>query len=465
MADAITLQDQHLSTIALVGRVNVGKSTLFNRLIEEQKAIVSDIPGTTRTNNEGIVLWRGKQIRIIDTGGLSFDESVPFETDIIKQSERATKDADLIVFVVDAQTTVLPQELELAKRLRRKGKPVLLVANKVDVTAHETAITSPEWYRLGFGAPFPVSAINGRNLGDFLDEVYKHLGKASRRPKMVKEKKETPIRVSLIGKPNVGKSSLFNKIIGEEKAIVSDIPHTTREPYDTLVTYAYDDVNGKKKKQDILFLDTAGIRRKANVSGILEQRGISKSIQSIEDSDIVLFVIDGTETISSQDMQLGGLLERKSKSVLLLVNKWDLSEDVSDTHRNDVKERVYSYFPHLKFAPILFVSGLTGYRVHQIFPAILEAWKGRQTEVPQAALDDFMTNLLKMHRPARGKGTRHPEILGMRQLRSNPPMFELYIKEKTSLHLSYVHFIENKLRELFDFYATPIVIKLTKMKK
>lgn len=474
MATPAQFGQKHIPTIALVGRVNVGKSSLFNKLIEDQKAIVSDIPGTTRTNNEGLILWRGAYIRIIDTGGLTFVENVPFEEDIIKQTEYAMNHADLILFVTDAQTGILPQELELAKRLRkRKDAKVLVVANKVDTQKYAANIFSGEWERLGLGAPFPVSAGSGRNVGDLLDHIYEQLESRGHMPSEANvEEPNKPIQVSIIGKPNVGKSSLFNQLVGEERVIVSDVAHTTREPYDTLMQYTFEpevseQADGEKVPEvfNINFIDTAGIRRKARVSGELERKGIHKSIDSVDKSDIILFVIDGSETLSHQDMQLGGLLERRGKSVMIIVNKWDLADDNSDAHRNNVKEMVYSYFPHLEFAPIIFVSGKTGYRVHQIFPSLIKVWKGRNTHVANRALEQLLAEATREHLPARGKGTRHPELLGLRQINIAPPVFELYVKHRTSLHRSYLNYLENKMRERFNFYGTPIIIKLTKVKR
>lgn len=465
MATPATQQADTLPTIALVGRVNVGKSTLFNRLIEENKAMVSDTPGTTRTSNEGLILWRGKQIRIIDTGGLTFTDDVPLEADIMKQSERAMKVADIIVFVTDAKSGVLPQEFELAKHLRRIiEKPVLLVANKADNSRIEKQLFQPEWYKLGLGEPFPLSAASGRNVGDFLDIVYKILQKSPKRPKTIKTNVEKPISISLIGKPNVGKSSLFNKLIGEDKVIVSDMAHTTREPHDTLITYEHS-VEGKKVTQPITFIDTAGIRRKGKVSGALEKEGIHKSIESIKHSDIVLFVIDATEPVSSQDLQLAGHLEQHGKSVIIIVNKWDLTDDTSDTHRNEVKKTVHATFPHLDFAPIILTSGKTGYAVHTIFPEIIHVWQARQIKVPVKALEYFLKQATTKHKPSRGKGTRHPELMGIRQINEAPPMFEIFVKYRTSLHRSYIDYLKNKMREQFDFYGTPIILRLTKMKR
>ena len=495
MATPAKIDSANLPIIALVGRVNVGKSTLFNRLIEQDKAIVSKYAGTTRTSNEGTILWRGKYLKLIDTGGLTFDEDIPLEKEILAQSERAMKEADIIVFVADAQTGLLPQERELAKRLRRiTHKPVIFVANKVDKNKFVLNLTEPEWHKMGLGEPFPVSAANGRNVGDFLDMLYSTLQKMKIRPKKNSTKEEGTINVSIIGKPNVGKSSIFNKLIGYEKVIVSPIAHTTREPHDTLITYEYEkselgdivtsndeakntrpqrlaglhggrEEKTAKLKQKINFVDTAGIRRKASVHGHLERAGIHKSIDMISESDIVLFTIDGAETISSQDRQLGGLLEKHSKSVIIIINKWDLSEDNTDHHRKEVKEMIYSYFPHLDYAPIIFVSGLTSYRVHDIFPMIIKAWQSRNIVIPDQKLKTFLKDVQRLHKPTRGKGVRQPEILGFHQIATNPPIFEASIKVKTSLHYSYVNFLARKLREVFKFFGTPVVIKLTKMKK
>ncbi len=458
MATPAIILDQNLPTIALVGRVNVGKSTLFNKITESKHALVSDIPGTTRTRNVATATWRGKQFRIIDTGGLTFDTDVPLEDDIIHQTELALSEADIILFVVDAQDEIMPQERELARRLQKTvkdgNKKLLFVANKADTATLRERVHDREFLKLGLGAPLPVSASNGANLGDMLDSIFKTFNKTSRRPKQLKEK--NAIRVALVGKPNVGKSSLFNKLIGEDRVIVSPMPHTTREPHDTLVEY---------EKQNILFVDTAGIRRKTKVSGVLEKAGIGKSLDMINKSDIVLFMLDATESITDQDQQLAGLLREHTKSVIIVINKWDKAEGNDDEFRNNVKALIYKKFPHLDFAPIVFVSAKVGYRVHQIFPLIMEAWNARQTEVPSEGLYDFIKRATKKHLPTRGKGVRHPQILGFHQLGTNPPVFEMMIKPRTSVHISYVHYIENRLREEYDFFASPIIMKLSKLKK
>lgn len=455
MATPAKIIDQDLPVVALVGRVNVGKSSLFNKIIEQNLAIVSTIPGTTRTRNSAVATWRGKQFRMVDTGGLTFSEDVPLEDDIIKQTELALEEADVVVFVADIQTGLLPQEMELAKRLRTmvKEKPLIFVANKADSVTQHSSVYDHEWQKLGLGVPLPISAISGSNLGDLLDNIYKQLGKLKRRPK--KYKTLAPIKVAIMGRPNVGKSSLFNKLIGEERVIVNPMAHTTREPHDTLI---------EMDDQMMLFVDTAGIRKKSKVSGELERLGIQKSIATVNKCDVVLLVLDATEPITDQDQQLAGLLREHTRSVIIVVNKWDQAEDNSDKFRNEVKDDIYAAFPHLKFAPVVFVSAKTEYRVHQIFPLIKQAWEGRQIVLEDDILKDFLKRVTKKRLPTKGKGVRHPKILAITQLGYNPPMFELTVKSNTSVHISYVHYLSNRLREEFGFFATPIVMKLSKLK-
>jgi len=319
------------------------------------------------------------------------------------------------------------------------------------------------------GDVYPISAANGRNVGDLLDHVYDLLAERGDKPEDAETRAtDTSIHISLIGKPNAGKSSLFNKLIGEDRVIVSEIAHTTREPYDTVVEYEFEEKNEEgemeSKKATITFVDTAGIRRKSKVHGELEKAGIGKSIEAIEKSDIVLFVLDGSETITQQDMQLGGLLEKRGKSVMILVNKWDLSDDNSDHKRHEVEKMVLRHFPHLDFAPVLFTSGMTGREVHKIFPMIMQVWKARHTTIGVKALEHSLERITKAKLPSRGKGTRHPKLLGLRQIGSAPPVFQLLVKYRTSLHSSYIRYIENRLREEYDFIGSPIIMKLTKMK-
>lgn len=454
MPTPATVIETTLPTVVIVGRVNVGKSTLFNRLVANRQAIVSDVPGTTRTRNIGESTWRGKQFRVIDTGGLTFTDDVVLEEEIIHQTEIALTEADVIIFLADVQQGLLPQEKELAKKIRSCKRPIIFVANKADNLNMRMSIHEPEWKKLGLGEPMPISAQNGSGVGDLLDLVYTYLNKTSKRPKAAKE--VNALKVALIGKPNVGKSSLFNKLIGEDRVIVSPIAHTTREPHDTLV-----EVDGQK----IVFVDTAGIRRKIQVKGELEKIGIGKSLEMVKKADVVLFLLDATEPITDQDQQLGGLLREHAKSTIIIINKWDKAEENDDTFRKEVTMVIQKHFPHLNHAPIVFVSALNGYRIHQIFPLIERAAKERSIEIPPEDLTTFLRTILKKKLPSKGRGTRHPQILGLKQINTAPPIFEMFIKSKTSVHYSYVHYVANRLREQYSFFAAPIIIKLTKMKR
>jgi len=456
MASPATKIENGLPRVALVGRVNVGKSTLFNRLIEKQHALISKIAGTTRTQNVGTAIWRAKNFEVVDTGGLEFNEDIPLDTEIIEQTKKSLETSDLILFIIDIQTGVLPQEKKLAKIIKTnyKSKKVVLVANKADSPKWEGQQYDSDILKLNLGEPFLISAQSGRNIGDLLDLIYDDLKALKKRPK--KTKVYHPTKIVLMGKPNVGKSSLFNKLIGEDKVIVSPMAHTTREPFDTLVEY---------EKKPYLFIDTAGIRKKTKVKGELEKLGVQKSIQNVKEADIVLLLLDATDVISDQDQQLGGYLKEHSKSTIIVINKWDLADDNSDAFRNDVKAEIYSHFPHLDFAPIFFISAKTGYKIQQIFPAIKQADNERKIEIPQDVLDKFLEKITKRKLPSRGKGTKHPKLISLKQLNAGPPIFELIIKARTSLHSSYINYIINRLREDFSFYAAPIVVKITKFKK
>lgn len=455
MSTPAQIIDRHLPTVALIGRVNVGKSTLFNRIVGGRDAIVSSIPGTTRTRNIGLATWRGKNFRLIDTGGLTFHEDVPLEKEIIEQTHIALKEADIIVFVTDIKDGILLQEKNLTKTvLRKQKKPVILVANKADKSQEVLSGYDREWLGLGLGEPTMISAQTGGGVGDLLDEIFKYLNKLKTRPKVMEE--FNPIKVAIMGRPNVGKSSLFNKLIGEDRVIVSDLPHTTREPHDTLV---------QVDKNYYLFVDTAGIRRKAKVSGELEKIGIGKSLEVMERADIVLLVLDTSEPISDQDQQLAGFLERHAKSVIIIVNKWDLAEENDEAMRKEATARVYAHLPQISYAPIVFVSAKTGFRTHQIFPEIAKAQAGRQTMVDRKELDSFLKMTTKRKLPTLGKGVRHPRITGLRQIGTEPPVMEVFIKNKTSLHASYLQYMKKRLREQYNFYAAPIIIRMTKLKK
>lgn len=448
------LIDYRLPTLALVGRVNVGKSALFNAIMEGRHAIVSDVAGTTRTRNIGNFTWRGVQSRIIDAGGLTFDERVEFEKEILDQTEKAIDDADVIVFLVDVREGVMPQELAIARLLRKQKKPVLLVANKVDAPRYGALVHDKDWLRLGLGTPRAVSAVNGVGIGDLLDEAYKLFNKAPRRPKRVEV---TPdIRVAILGKPNVGKSTLLNQIAGDDVVITSPVAHTTRETFNLMVRW-HDHV--------VEFIDTAGIRRKAHVSEGLEKIGVSQSIVAMENADVVLLMIDATEPVSTQEKVLASLIEEKKRSIVLVVNKWDLIEDHSEKNRDDFVDLVRGHYPHLQHAEIVFVSAASGYRVHQLYEVIVAAFEARHKQIDALTLDEFLRKLLSKHPARRGGGNAPPKIYGLKQLATDPPYFQISINARGMLAEAYVKFIERALREEFGFVGTPIALYTKKTKQ
>lgn len=451
--------NQNLPIIALVGRVNVGKSTLFNRLTETHKAIVSNIPGTTRTRNTATALWRGKKFLVIDTGGFATDEEdVALQKETWEQTETACKEADIIFFLADIQTGILPQEMVIAKKLRVLKKPIYLIANKADSPKLQSLAAEAIWYKLNLGEPNIISAQTGSGIGDLLDIALEEVGttKTTKHEHPAEPVEPEPLKVALMGRPNVGKSSLFNKLIGEDRVIVSPIPHTTREPHDVLV-----EVDGKQ----IVFIDTAGIRKKTKVSGEIEKIGIGKSLETIDRADIILFVLDASDYIADQDQQLAGLLNQHAKSVIIVVNKWDTADEKGDAMRKEAAEKINTALPHLDYAPILYVSAKSGYRIHQIFPAIFHADQGRRVTLADSDLKQFLRDAVSRSMPKRGLGVRHPRIEKITQIGENPPVFELTIKHKTSLHISYLSYLRKLLREKFDFYAAPIILRLIKSKR
>lgn len=443
--------DFRIPTVALVGRVNVGKSSLFNCIMEQRQAVVSDVPGTTRTRNIGRFTWRGVQARIVDAGGLTFDEKVEFEEEIMDQTRKAIAEADVILFVVDAREGVFPQEREIAKLLHKEKMPVILVANKVDAPRYQSLVHEAEWLKLGYGTPTAVSASNGVGVGDLLDDIFKLFNKAKRRPKVVSVKPD--IRVAILGKPNVGKSSLLNQIAGEKMVITSPVAHTTRETFNLMM---------KWNDHIIEFIDTAGIRRKAHVSQGLEKIGVSQSIAHMQEADVVLLMVDATEPVSTQEKVLASLIEEKRRSIVLVVNKWDLIEDHSEENRKDFIDTIRTLYPHLQHAEIIFLSALSGHRVHQLYDVIVAAFSSRHRQLDALTLDEFMRKLIAKHPPKRGGGSVAPKIYGMKQLATDPPYFQLSIKANSILNQAYVKFIERALREEFGFIGTPIAIYLKK---
>ncbi|MBI5229803.1 MAG: ribosome biogenesis GTPase Der [Candidatus Magasanikbacteria bacterium] len=436
--------------IAIVGRTNVGKSTLFNKLVGAEHALVSKQSGTTRTNNFGIFWWRGAPFRVADTGGMDFDSHEPFTKDIQRQIEKALRASDVILFLVDVREGVLPQEKRIAQMLKKLKKPITLILNKADSSHLQTQTQDKEWRALGLGLPLAISSANGSGVGDMLDYITKTLAHTE----APKEHTEQPVTVSLIGRPNAGKSSLFNALIGEDRVIVNPTPHTTRESHNTLVS-----ADGIP----YLFIDTAGMRRKSKVtSDTLEQLSIKHTIESLLEAEVCILLLDATESFSNQDQHLAGLIAEKQKGLIIAVNKWDLISGAQEDKKEHFARELGYHFPFLRYAPVVFLSAKTHERVHKLYGLILAIHKARQIEIPQPRLNSFLKRLVLKHKPVRGRGTRHPRILRFIQTGTNPPTFEITIKQKTSVHPSYLRFMENALREQFELIGTPVVVYVHK---
>ncbi|MFH1661692.1 MAG: ribosome biogenesis GTPase Der [Candidatus Falkowbacteria bacterium] len=469
------MNKKKLPLVVIFGRTNVGKSTLFNCLTEKRHAITSDIEGTTRDSNIGTVEWQNKKFQIVDTGGIinpsylagKFDyltskkiKRDDIEDKVQKQACEYLTLADLILFLVDSKTGLLPQDKEMALLLKKilnkksarggQEKKIILVANKAD-SLKQRSKTS-EFYKLSLGDPIPVSGVTGSGTGDLLDIITKKIrsNQVTLLAKDVVSDRAGEVSACIIGKPNVGKSSMLNSILGYKRVIVSPIAHTTREPQDTEINY---------KDNIINLVDTAGISRKGTKTKGLEKYGIEKSLTSLKKTDIALLVLDISKKITHQDAKLVEEIFNRKKSLIIIANKWDL---VPERNTKKYTQYIYGKLPFADFAPIQFTSALTGEKVDKILNLVLKIANERKTEIQPNALNKFLNRIVKIHKPAKGKGLKHPRIYEIKQAKTNPPKFELRIGAKDNLHFSYVRFIENRLREKFGFLGTPISMRITK---
>ena len=457
---------QKLPTVVIVGRINVGKSALFNRLTETGKAIVSDIPGTTRDYNVSQVSWRRKTFNLVDTGGVNIEalkhgiqslvskkiskkiaKTDSIEKEIIKKTSQAISKADLLLFVADGQAGLLPEDKELALVVKKLNLPTILVCNKIDSQKYRHQIN--EFFKLGLGQPLPVSAVNGSGSGDLLDEMVKLI--KGRRGRVAKTIEKSPVKVAIIGKPNVGKSSLINKILGEERVIVSDLAQTTREPQDIEIIY---------RDQKIVLIDTAGLRRKARIEPGIEKKSTNKTLGVINHADIVLFVTEVDKPLTNQDSYLAGLIKDSGSGIILIANKWDILPDKDPSVDNRMKKYYQRFFPYLSFAPMIFVSAKNGRNVDKILDLILEVWQQRQIEIPREKLEKVMKKITDQKRPVKASGQNRPRIYDVIQSGINPPKFTITIGEKQTIHFSYIRFIENQLRKNFGFLGVPVRINV-----
>lgn len=424
--------------VAIVGRANVGKSTIFNRMVGERISIVEDVAGVTRDRIYAKASWLTKEFSVIDTGGIEL-ENASFTTQIKMQAEIAIEEADVIVFVVNGREGITKEDEYVARLLQKSRKPIILVVNKIDDNQFRDYIY--EFYALGVGDPIPVSGSHGIGIGDLLDQIINQLDLQD------EETNEDEISFSIIGRPNVGKSSLTNAILGEERVIVSNIEGTTRDAIDTPFV---------KDGQKYRVVDTAGMRKKGKIYENIEKYSILRALTSIEKSDVILVVIDGETGIREQDKHVAGYAHEAGKGVVIVYNKWDLVDKDEKTMQKKQKE-IYEQFKYLDYARIVFTSAKTGQRVDQIFPLIQESYENSRKRVQTSVLNDVLVDAQLMNPTTTFNGGRL-KIFYANQVAVCPPTFVLFSNDPQYLHFSYKRYLENRLREAFGFEGTPIHI-------
>ena len=442
--------------VALVGRPNVGKSTLFNRLVGERLAIVDDVAGTTRDRLYAETTWNGRAFGIVDTGGIDPTHggrsvlsvgSADFIQDIKSQAMAALRDADAVLFVNDGQAGVTEPDREVADLLRRNQKklpdgslkpPIFVVVNKAE--SGERRMSAHEFYELGLGDPYPISAVHGTDVGDLLDALVSSFPEAE-------EEEDTSIKIAIVGKPNSGKSSLLNKLVGEERAIVSPIAGTTRDAVDTPIEVA---------GLPVTLIDTAGIRRRGKIDRGVEQFSVLRSFKAIERADVVLLLIDAVAGISAQDAHIAGFIVEASKSCVVLINKWDAVQKDSAT-MDEYTARIRADLNFLDYVPLLFISALTGQRVDQVLPLALRVQEERLVRLSTSKINKVLIEAQDTH-AAPSRSGRQLKIFYGTQVRSDPPTFMIYVNDPKLMHFTYRRFLENRLRQEYGFLGTPIRI-------
>ncbi len=430
--------------IAIVGRPNVGKSTLFNRIIKQKLAIVEDTPGVTRDRLYAKGGWLNREFLLIDTGGLT-DERDPIQAQIRKQVELALEEADAIIMVADGREPLTTSDYQVAELLRKTKKPVILAVNKIE---SHPATADPEIYSLGLGEPILISADHGLNVGDLLEAA---LADIAIEPE---NEEDDLIRVTFIGRPNVGKSSLVNALLGEERVIVSDQPGTTRDAIDTPLH-----LHGI----NYLLVDTAGIRRKAKVEEPVEYYSVLRAIRAVERSDVVIMVLDASEVITEQDLRIAGIIKDAGKACIILINKWDLIEKDNAT-AGQFEEQIRRELGFLDFAPFLFVSAKTGQRLGKILQLVNSVMESYTFRISSNRLNQVIGEITALHQPPSVKG-RMFKIYYTKQIKVKPPTFQFSVNDPDGMHFSYQRYLENKLREYFGFVGAPIRFQMKAKKE
>ncbi|MEG6616243.1 ribosome biogenesis GTPase Der [Peptococcaceae bacterium 1198_IL3148] len=431
--------------VAIVGRPNVGKSTLFNRIVRSRVAIVEDQPGVTRDRLYFDAEWQGNEFTLIDTGGIEFKDTDQFTLHVRRQAEIAIEQADVILFVVDARAGLHPTDYEVASMLRRIKQPVLVVANKVE-NFDASKIPYYDFYELGLGEPIPVSAAEGMNTGDLLDKVVELLPQ-------IEEEEYPPdtIKVAIIGRPNVGKSTLFNSLIGEERVIVSNVPGTTRDAIDTYL---------ERDNKHYVLIDTAGLRRKGKIEEATERYSVIRSLRAVERSDVVLMLIDATEGVTEQDKRIVGYAEEKGRAIVLVVNKWDLIEKDGKT-MNRFNEDIREELGFIQYAPIVYISALTKRRVNRILELVDYVAEQHTLRISTSNVNKLVREAMLHNQPPSDKG-RRLKILYAMQNSVQPPTFILFVNDPELMHFSYLRYIENYFRNAYGFEGTPLRFILRK---
>lgn len=429
--------------VAIIGRPNVGKSTLFNRLTQSREAIVDEIAGVTRDRHYGSCEWNGRKFSVVDTGGYVEGSDDVFEEEIRRQVKIALSEASMLLFLVDVAEGVTPLDEEVADLVRRSKKKTILVVNKVDSAARQDLVG--EFYSLGLGDPFAISGNNGGGTGELLDEVVKHLG-----PDEEEREEEIP-RIAIVGRPNAGKSSIVNALLGEEKHIVTDIAGTTRDAINT---------HYKGFGLDVILIDTAGLRKKSKVHEDLEFYSVMRTIKAIEDCDVVVLVIDAQEGFEGQDLTIVGLAQKNSKGIVLLVNKWDLIEKDTKTVKKfeeDIREKMKPF----NDVPIVFTSAITKQRVLKGIETALEVYNNRKQRVPTNKLNDILLPIIE-RQPHPSVKASYIKIKYVTQLPTKTPVFAFFVNHPQYIKESYKRFLENQIREHFNFTGVPIAIVFRK---
>ena len=425
--------------VAIVGRPNVGKSTLFNTIAGEQISIVQDNPGVTRDRIYADATWLTHAFTMVDTGGIEPDTKDAMLRHMREQAEIAIAAADVIVFVTDVREGLVDSDNKVADMLRRSGKPIVLCVNKVDSFSKFMSDVY-EFYNLGLGDPFPVSAASRLGFGELLDEVVKHFPNNAG-----EEQEDTRPKIAIVGKPNVGKSSIVNRLLGENRVIVSDIAGTTRDAIDTTVTYNH---------KEYVFIDTAGLRRKAKVTEEIERYSVIRTVAAVERCDVAVVVIDAQEGVTEQDAKIAGIAHERGKGIIIAVNKWDAIEKDDKTiyeHRDRIRE-ILSFIP---YADIVFVSALTGQRLPKLFDEIEKVIENQNKRIGTGVLNEIMMEATVLQQPPSDKG-RRLKLFYVTQVAVKPPTFVIFVNDKDLMHFSYTRYIENKFREAFGFEGTSL---------